>query len=289
MFRRPTIRYGQTPEPVTPYQRAAQVWDDRIGSARVQARNWRLMAFGCLILSAVFVGAATDALFDEIKWFLIVWTLGIEVGILFLLTLQRNYNRQVEVKEQAAKAWSLIDVSLQRRSELLPNLVEVVKGYAAHERETLDAVIQARNMAQSATGPAEAAAADNMLTGLRLAKNFPGTGESDFACQQLGREFPGKLGTVAYHAACHLRAQKIGFPGARVLGKIQDTDVRVIEECSAVDGTWGMKAAYYETGRKYAQRLVRGVEGAEPDHDVEAILSVSTHSINASSTCRDRP
>lgn len=81
----------------------------------------------------------------------------------------------------------------------------------------------------------------------------------------LDLEFRNSLGKVAYHAACHLRAQKIGFPGAKVLGKVPDTDVRVIEECSAVDGTWGMKAAYYETGRKYAQRLTRGVEGAEPD------------------------
>lgn len=52
MFRRPSIRYGNTPEPVTPYQKAAQVWDERLGSARVQARNWRLMALGCLALSA---------------------------------------------------------------------------------------------------------------------------------------------------------------------------------------------------------------------------------------------
>ncbi|MEL6754240.1 MAG: conjugal transfer protein TrbF, partial [Pseudomonadota bacterium] len=52
MFRRSSVRYSTTPEPVTPYQKAAQVWDERIGSARVQARNWRLMALGCLALSA---------------------------------------------------------------------------------------------------------------------------------------------------------------------------------------------------------------------------------------------
>jgi type IV secretion system protein VirB5 len=52
MFRRTNQRYGDTPEPVTPYQRAAQIWDDRIGSARVQASNWRLMAFACMTLSA---------------------------------------------------------------------------------------------------------------------------------------------------------------------------------------------------------------------------------------------
>ena len=83
--------------------------------------------------------------------------------------------------------------------------------------------------------------------------------------KKLDLEFKNKLGKVAYHAACHLRAQKVGFPGARLLGRVPDTDVRVLEECSAVDGTWGMKAAYYETGRKYAQRLTRGVEDAEPD------------------------
>ena len=51
MFKRSTSTYGHTPEPETPYQRAAQVWDERIGSARVQARNWRFMAFGCLALA----------------------------------------------------------------------------------------------------------------------------------------------------------------------------------------------------------------------------------------------
>jgi len=51
MFKRPNVRYGKTPEPETPYQRAGQVWDDRIGSARVQARNWRLAFFGALALS----------------------------------------------------------------------------------------------------------------------------------------------------------------------------------------------------------------------------------------------
>jgi type IV secretion system protein VirB5 len=51
MFKRPATHYGKSPQPETPYQRAAQVWDDRIGSARLQARNWRLMAFGSLALS----------------------------------------------------------------------------------------------------------------------------------------------------------------------------------------------------------------------------------------------
>jgi type IV secretion system protein TrbF len=57
IFKRPAAHYGKMPEPETPYQKAAQVWDERIGSARVQARSWRYMAFGSLILSAGFASA----------------------------------------------------------------------------------------------------------------------------------------------------------------------------------------------------------------------------------------
>ncbi len=57
IFKRPSAHYGKSPEPETPYQKAAQAWDERIGSARVQARNWRIMAFGSLILSASFASA----------------------------------------------------------------------------------------------------------------------------------------------------------------------------------------------------------------------------------------
>jgi type IV secretion system protein VirB5 len=56
MVKRHSVRYGHTPQPHTPYQKAAQVWDERIGSARVQAKNWRLMAFGCLVLSGGLAG-----------------------------------------------------------------------------------------------------------------------------------------------------------------------------------------------------------------------------------------
>ncbi len=57
LFKRPVVHYGKTPQPETPYQKAAQVWDERIGSARVQAKNWRYMAFGSLVLSASFAAA----------------------------------------------------------------------------------------------------------------------------------------------------------------------------------------------------------------------------------------
>jgi len=79
----------------------------------------------------------------------------------------------------------------------------------------------------------------------------------------LKTDFKKSLGNIAYHAACHLRAQKIAFPGMRILSAIPDTEVRMVEQCSAVDGTWGMKADFYELGRKYAQKLVRGIAQEE--------------------------
>jgi LemA protein len=94
------------------------------------------------------------------------------------LIIMSLYNGLVGLKNKVEAAWAQIDVQLQRRSELIPNLVETVKGYAAHEKETLDAVITARNAVQSASGPAESAAADNMLTGalksvFALAEAYP--------------------------------------------------------------------------------------------------------------------
>jgi glycerol-3-phosphate dehydrogenase subunit C len=83
--------------------------------------------------------------------------------------------------------------------------------------------------------------------------------------KKLQEKFARGLGKVAYHAACHLRAQKIAIPGARVLSRVPDTDVRVIERCSAVDGTWGMKAKFYEEGARYAQKLVEDIDLDPPD------------------------
>lgn len=70
MFRRPSIRYGKAPEPETPYQRAAQAWDDRIGSARVQAKNWRLAFFGTLALSG---GLAAGLVWQGARGTIVPW------------------------------------------------------------------------------------------------------------------------------------------------------------------------------------------------------------------------
>jgi LemA protein len=75
------------------------------------------------------------------------------------------YNGLVAMRQRTNQAFADIDVQLKQRHDLIPNLVETVKGYASHERGTLEAVIQARNAAMTAQGPAQMAAAENQLSG----------------------------------------------------------------------------------------------------------------------------
>ncbi|PHS23856.1 MAG: hypothetical protein COA85_09200 [Robiginitomaculum sp.] len=75
------------------------------------------------------------------------------------------YNRLIALRQTGNQSWSDIDVQLKQRYDLIPNLVETVKGYAKHEKDTLEAVINARNAAMSAGTVADQAAAENMLTG----------------------------------------------------------------------------------------------------------------------------
>jgi len=89
----------------------------------------------------------------------------IAVVVLIILFLIAVYNGLVQKRIRCQEAWAQIDVQLKRRCDLIPNLVETVKGYASHERETLERVIQARNAAIAATGVKEHAQAENVLTG----------------------------------------------------------------------------------------------------------------------------
>ena len=75
MFKRPATHYGKSPQPETPYQRAAQVWDDRIGSARVQARNWRFMAFGSLALS---MGLSAALVWQSTNGSIVPWVVQVD-------------------------------------------------------------------------------------------------------------------------------------------------------------------------------------------------------------------
>ncbi|MCC6730904.1 MAG: LemA family protein [Chthonomonadales bacterium] len=86
------------------------------------------------------------------------------LGVALVLFFVAGYNRLVTLRNRARNAWSQIDVQLKRRHDLIPNLVETVKGYMAHEREVLEGVTKARQQAISATGVAATAEAENALT-----------------------------------------------------------------------------------------------------------------------------
>ena len=93
-------------------------------------------------------------------WLIVVLVLVLLIGV-FLVAL---YNRLVQRRNRVDNAWAQVDVQLKRRWDLIPNLVESVKGYAAHERGTFEAVTQARTAAQNAKTPAEAAQAEGILS-----------------------------------------------------------------------------------------------------------------------------
>ena len=130
---------------------------------------------------------------------------GIIVGVLVVLLVLvfiLSYNGLVRLRNRIDNAWSQIDVQLKRRYDLIPNLVETVKAYAAHERQTLEAVVQARNNAVQAQSPAEQAQAENVLTGalrqlFAVAEAYP-----DLKANQnflnLQEELTGTEGRIAY-------------------------------------------------------------------------------------------
>ncbi|HEX9977108.1 MAG TPA: LemA family protein [Acidimicrobiia bacterium] len=97
---------------------------------------------------------------------------------LVLLAFIAIYNRLVRLRNRTDNAWAQVDVQLKRRYDLIPNLVETVKGYAAHERQTFEEVVKARSAAQDAKGVEEQGKAENMLTGalrklFALAEAYP--------------------------------------------------------------------------------------------------------------------
>jgi LemA protein len=87
------------------------------------------------------------------------------LAVVLILVVVTTYNGLVRKRGAVDNAWAQIDVQLKRRHDLIPNLVETVKGYASHERQTLEAVIAARRQAVSAQGPHDQAAAENILSG----------------------------------------------------------------------------------------------------------------------------
>jgi LemA protein len=113
-----------------------------------------------------------DASSANLIWIVLGVIAAVVVGAIVL------YNQLVAMDVRCDNAWSDIDVQLKRRHDLIPNVVEAVKGYTSHERGTLDAVVAARSQAMAAKGPQQTAAAENALTGtlktlFALAEAYP--------------------------------------------------------------------------------------------------------------------
>jgi LemA protein len=100
------------------------------------------------------------------------------VIVLLIVFTIAMYNSLVQLRVRSESAWSDIDVQLKRRHDLIPNLVETVKGYATHEKDTFENIAKFRSMAMQATGPVDKAVAENQLTGalkslFAVAENYP--------------------------------------------------------------------------------------------------------------------
>lgn len=122
--------------------------------------------------------------------------------VLLVLLVIGSYNGIVRLRNQVDNGWSQIDVQIKRRADLIPNLVETVKGYAAHERGTFDAVVQARSAQLAATTPAEAAAAEGPITAalgrlFALAEAYPDL-KADANFRQLQTEITATEDRIAY-------------------------------------------------------------------------------------------
>jgi LemA protein len=126
----------------------------------------------------------------------------IVVVVVIGLALMLMYNRLVRLRNRIENAWAQIDVQLQRRNDLIPNLVETVKGYAAHEKGVLEGVTQARAAVVNAQGPAQTAQADNMLTGALKSLFAVSEAYPDLKANQnflsLQEELSGTEGKIAY-------------------------------------------------------------------------------------------
>jgi LemA protein len=132
---------------------------------------------------------------------IIIWIL-LAIVVVIGLYVMVTYNGLVSLRNKIENAGAQIDVQLKRRYDLNPNLVETVMGYAAHERETLEAVVQARNVAMSASGPHDQAAAENMITGalksvFALSEAYPDL-KANTNFLNLQEELTGTEGRIAY-------------------------------------------------------------------------------------------
>ena len=130
--------------------------------------------FWNILLGLIIVALIVSGLFDVIDWKIN----GVAIAVAVVLWLIAMYNAFVRLRNNVKDAWSDIDVQLKRRYDLIPNLIETVKGYATHEKGVLEAVTKARTQAMGAQSVGEHQEAENMLTGalkslFAVSENYP--------------------------------------------------------------------------------------------------------------------
>lgn len=150
------------------------------------------------------------------------------------------YNKLIRLKNAVAEGFAQIDVQLQRRNDLIPNLVETVKGYAAHEREALEAVINARNLGMNATTAAEKINADNAVTGaLRQL----------FALAEAYPDLKASANFVTLQEELAATENKLAFARQRYNDQVRDlnTAIETVPTRFFAGIAKATKAAYFET------------------------------------------
>ena len=165
----------------------------------------------------------------------------IVLGVIVIIVLFAfsAYNRLVALSQRVGQAFADIDVQLKQRHDLIPNLVETVKGYASHERGTLDDVIKARNSAMSAQGPAQVSAAENQLSGalgrlIALSEAYPDL-KANQNMMQLSEELTSTENKVAFarqafnDAVMNYNNTREMFPGSFIAGMFNFTPAQLLE------------------------------------------------------------
>ncbi|HIE53060.1 MAG TPA: LemA family protein [Armatimonadetes bacterium] len=167
------------------------------------------------------------------------------VGGVIIIWLVAAYNGLVRLRNRCRNAWSQIEVQLKRRYDLIPNLVETVKGYLRHERETLEAVIRARQQAIEASGVAEQAAAENALTQtlrslFALVENYPDlrANQNMLALQEELTSTENKIAFARQHyndvvTAYNTKLQQIPTNFIASLGNFREEELFELEDVAA--------------------------------------------------------
>lgn len=164
--------------------------------------------------------------------------------VLLVLLVVGAYNGIVRMRNQVDNGWAQIDVQIKRRADVIPNLVETVKGYAAHESGTFEAVVEARNASIAATSPAQAAAAEGPITAalgklFALAEAYPDL-KADANFRQLQSEITATEDRIAYarqfynDSVMHFHNKIDTFPGV-IIAKMGNFPHRELFEADDTD------------------------------------------------------